>query len=32
MQYFIVEQEAYPIGTPLQSVKVDAAYMKMLKI
>ncbi len=32
MQYFIVEQEAYPIGTPLQSVQVDAAYMKMLKI
>ena len=32
MQYFIVEQEAYPIGTPLQSVQADAAYMKKLKV
>ena len=32
MKYFIVEQEAYPIGTPLQSVQVDAEYMKKLKI
>ena len=32
MQYFIVEQEAYPIGTPLQSVQKNAAYMKMLKV
>ncbi len=32
MQYYIVEQEAYPIGTPLQSVQVDAEYMKKLKI
>lgn len=32
MQYFIVEQEAYPNGTPLEAVKVDAEYMKNLKI
>lgn len=32
MKYFIVEQEAYPIGTPLQSVQADAEYMKKLKI
>ena len=32
MQYYIVEQEAYPIGTPLQSVQVGAEYMKRLKI
>ncbi|MET0394680.1 MAG: sugar phosphate isomerase/epimerase [Chitinophagaceae bacterium] len=31
MQYYIVEQEAYPNGTPLEAVKVDAAYMKALK-
>jgi sugar phosphate isomerase/epimerase len=32
MQYFIVEQEAYPNGTPMQAVQVDAEYMKGLKI
>jgi sugar phosphate isomerase/epimerase len=32
MQYFIVEQEFYPNGTPLQAVKVDAGYMKKLKV
>jgi sugar phosphate isomerase/epimerase len=32
LQYYIVEQEFYPIGTPLESVKVDAEYMKRLKI
>lgn len=32
MQYYIVEQEAYPNGTPLQAAKVDADYMKNLKI
>ena len=32
LQYPIVEQEFYPIGTPLQSVKVDAEYMKKLKV
>jgi sugar phosphate isomerase/epimerase len=32
MQYFIVEQEAYPNGTPSEAVRVDAEYMKKLKI
>ncbi|MBM3414853.1 MAG: sugar phosphate isomerase/epimerase [Bacteroidetes bacterium] len=32
MQYFIVEQEAYPNGTPLEAVKKNAEYMKKLKI
>lgn len=32
MEYFIVEQEAYPNGTPLEAVKTDAAYMKTLKL
>ena len=32
MKYFIVEQEAYPIGTPIQSVQMNAEYMKKLKI
>jgi sugar phosphate isomerase/epimerase len=32
MQYFIVEQEAYPNGSSLEAAKVDAAYMKTLKI
>lgn len=32
MQYFIVEQEAYPNGTPLEAVKVDAEYMKKVKV
>ncbi len=31
MQYYMVEQEAYPNGTPLEAIKVDAAYMKKLK-
>ncbi|MGQ0740132.1 MAG: sugar phosphate isomerase/epimerase family protein [Bacteroidota bacterium] len=32
MKYFIVEQEAYPDGTPLEAVRTNAAYMKKLKI
>jgi sugar phosphate isomerase/epimerase len=32
MKHFIVEQEAYPNGTPLQAAKVNAEYMKGLKI
>ena len=32
MEYFIVEQEAYPNGSPLDAAKTDAAYMKTLKI
>jgi sugar phosphate isomerase/epimerase len=32
MEYFIVEQEAYPNGTPLEAAKVGAEYMKKLKI
>lgn len=32
MEYFIVEQEAYPNGTPLEAVKVDAEYMKKVKL
>jgi sugar phosphate isomerase/epimerase len=31
MQYFIVEQEFYPNGTPLEAAKVDATYMKKYK-
>jgi sugar phosphate isomerase/epimerase len=31
MKYYIVEQEAYPNGTPLEAAKVDADYMKKLK-
>lgn len=32
MKYFIVEQEFYPNGTPLDAVKADAEYMKKLKV
>ena len=32
MKYFIVEQEAYPGGSPLNAAKVDAEYMKKLSI
>jgi sugar phosphate isomerase/epimerase len=32
LEYSIVEQEFYPYGTPLQAVKVDAGYMKKLKV
>jgi sugar phosphate isomerase/epimerase len=32
VEYFIVEQEKYTNSTPLQSAKVDADYMKNLKI
>ncbi len=32
MEYFIVEQEAYPNGTPLEAVKVNAGYMKGVRI
>lgn len=32
MEYFIVEQEAYPNGTPLEAIKTDGAYMKKLKV
>lgn len=31
MQYYIVEQEAYPNGSSLEAAKVNAAYMKGLK-
>ncbi|MBK7560416.1 MAG: sugar phosphate isomerase/epimerase [Chitinophagaceae bacterium] len=31
MEYFIVEQEAYPSGTPMEAVKVDAAFLKGMK-
>lgn len=31
MQYYIVEQEAYPNGSSLEAAKVDAAFMKTLK-
>jgi sugar phosphate isomerase/epimerase len=31
MQYYIVEQEAYPNGTPLQAVQINAAFMKKTK-
>lgn len=32
MEYFIVEQEAYPNGSQLDAAKANAAYMKKLKI
>ena len=32
MQYYIVEQEAYPNGSSLEAAKVNAAYMKSIKI
>ncbi|MEI9910183.1 MAG: sugar phosphate isomerase/epimerase [Bacteroidota bacterium] len=32
MEYYIVEQEAYPNGSPLKAAEVSAAYMKKLKI
>jgi len=32
MEYFIVEQEAYPNGTSIEASKVNAEYMKGLKI
>ncbi len=32
LKYHIVEQEAYPNGTPLEAAGVDAQYMKKLKI
>lgn len=32
MKYFIVEQEAYPAGTPMEAVKKNAVYMKKLKV
>jgi sugar phosphate isomerase/epimerase len=32
MNYYIVEQEAYPNGTSLEAVKANAGYMKQLKI
>lgn len=31
MQYYIVEQEAFPNGTPLEAANTDAGYMKKLK-
>lgn len=31
-KYYIVEQEAYPNGSPLEAAKIDAAYMKKLSI
>ena len=32
MEYFIVEQERYDNSTPIQSIRVDAEYMKGLKL
>jgi sugar phosphate isomerase/epimerase len=32
MKYYIVEQEAYPNGSPLQAAKVSADYMSKLKV
>lgn len=32
MEYFIVEQEAYPNGTSLEAAKVNAEFMKKLKV
>ncbi|MBI5372374.1 MAG: TIM barrel protein [Sphingobacteriales bacterium] len=32
MQYFIVEQEAYPNGSSLEAAKTDAAYMKTMNL
>ncbi len=32
MQYFIVEQEAYPNGSSLDAAKTDAAYMKTMNL
>ncbi len=32
MKYYIVEQEAYPSGSPLEAAKVSAAYMAKLKV
>lgn len=32
MQYYIVEQEAYPNGSSIEAAKVDAEYMKKLVI
>ncbi|MCX6319625.1 MAG: sugar phosphate isomerase/epimerase [Bacteroidetes bacterium] len=32
MKHFIVEQEAYPNGTPLAAVKTDAEYMKKIRL
>lgn len=32
MQYYIVEQEAFPNSTPMKSVEVDAEYMRKLRI
>jgi sugar phosphate isomerase/epimerase len=31
MQYYMVEQEAYPNGSPLQAANTDAAFMKKLR-
>ncbi len=31
MQYYMVEQEAYPNGTPMEAAKANAAFMKKLK-
>jgi sugar phosphate isomerase/epimerase len=32
MEHFIVEQEFYPNGTPLEAVKTNGVYMKSLKM
>lgn len=32
MQYFIVEQEAYPNGSSMDAARTDAGYMKTVKI
>lgn len=32
MEYFIVEQEHYPTGSPLEAVKANAEYMKKMRL
>ena len=32
MEYFVVEQEAYPGTTPLDAIRANAAFMKKMKI
>ncbi len=32
MKYYIVEQEAYPTHPPLEAVRLDAEYMKKMKL
>ena len=32
MEYFIMEQEAYPTGTPIEAAKAGASFLKKIKI